>query len=98
MSQTKCCICGTLVPGLPDDDIVCQDCEDANFAGAELHPLARRDARGRLRLVQPPGWWLDARHIDPPRTNGMRVLTFSGRWTWSPEDGVEEVHDGCVEC
>jgi hypothetical protein len=50
--MTPCTICAAPCPGTDDDDeACCLACHLANFAGADLQPLAARDAGGRVRLV-----------------------------------------------
>ena len=91
MSQTTCTICRTPVPGFPDADVTCPECEEANFAGDPL----RHPPKQQRREDTPQPWWRRERLPLAPRRDGLRALTFvQGPWTWSDERGIEERDNG----
>ena len=61
MPQTPCTISSTPLPGSPNDDAVCGDCEARNFAVEHVrHP--------------PDPWGIEARLPLAPCRDGRRVL------------------------
>ena len=83
--MTTCTVCRMPLPGSPDADVTCAECEDTNFGGDPL-----RQPPKQQRHLRP---W--SRRELPPRRDGLRALTFvQGPWTWSPDDGVQERGDG----
>ena len=90
MCSIPCTVCGTAVPGFPDADVTCADCEASNFAGDPL----RHPPKQQRREDTPQPWWRRERLPLAPRRDGLRALTcVHGPWVWSPETGVEERGD-----
>ena len=73
----KCVVCGLSMPGWPDADVTCADCESMNFAGDALRHPPRRQAH-------PRPWWEDAILPLPPR----RTRVLEAPWSWTPEENA----------
>jgi hypothetical protein len=87
--MVDCTICGTSVPGVPDADLTCPECEQANFHG---DPLRKPPPQQRPQTTAP--WWQRERLPLAPRRHGLRALTFvQGPWTWSEDEGIVERND-----
>ena len=101
MVSIPCTVCGTAIPGVPDADVTCADCEQTNFGGDPLRKPPRQQRQGT-----PQPWWQRERLPLVPRRDGLRVLIdgvrpdtlrdlrfHDGPWTWSEENGIEERTD-----
>ena len=87
--HAKCTVCGVSMPGRPDADVTCHECEEANFAGDPLRKPPKQQRR-----ETPLPWWQRERVPLAPHRDGLRALTFvQGPWTWHPEEGVQERGD-----
>lgn len=84
--MTTCTVCGIPVPGFPDADVTCPECEGSNFHG---DPLRKPPRQQRQDTPQP--WWQRERLPLAPRRDGLRALTFTqGPWTWDERHGIVE--------